>query len=48
MDRDRDITYHEGIADTSDTVLPVEKAHSVQIGTRDLIHPLLDRRFDSS
>ena len=52
MDRDRGIAYHEGIVDTSGTVLHVEKVHTFQIGTHDLIHPLLSiiriGRFGSS
>ena len=42
MDRDTAITYHEGIAHTSGTLLlVVDKAHTVQTGTRPLIHPVL-------
>ena len=41
MGCDRDGNVHKGIADTPDTVLLVEKANTVQIGTLDLIRPLL-------
>ena len=39
---DSGATDHNSIAVSSDTVLLVEKAHGVQIGTRDLKEPLLN------